>query len=96
MGEGSITIEEFDDPALLDACDFYASLDNVSYAHIGTALEPCTRRLPFKIPYVTEMSGTKIYLRFKPFRTNHFAHTHEFVLRPGIQTLGIAHSSRAV
>ncbi len=54
----------FDDPALRSACDVYLSLDGSVYDMVGIALEPCTIRLPFKLPFDEELKGTTAYLKF--------------------------------
>lgn len=74
-------IEKFDDPALLAACDVYASLDGIAFTLVGTAPEPCTDTNPFKIHVVPQLAGTEIQLKFAPMGTQRFARTHGCVIR---------------
>lgn len=54
----------FDDQALRTQCDVYCSLDGVAYCIAGTALEPCTRDLPFQLPVDDSLRGTVLYFKF--------------------------------
>jgi len=60
----SVVIEKFDDPALSEACDVYASLDNRAFTFVGTTYESCTELNPFKLPCDPGLINTTIYLKF--------------------------------